>query len=118
MIQMQKWHDCHRHIITNEREHGSVQLDIPKPEYRTLDFEGRAYGFINSLWVDEAYRRHGVGDRLLRFIEMEAKTSGIHVVCLEWNNRDTPEWVLHWYERRGYKEKEFGKHGSLLVKYL
>ena len=118
MIQHQQWHDAQRVIVVDERNRGTVQMCIPAPNYEESRIEGKADALIYALWVDEPYRGQGGATYILETIENEARRMGLKSVCLEWDNRDTPEWVLRWYERLGYVEKEFGRHISLLVKQL
>jgi len=119
MIQLQRWQDFDRIVITNEQYHGSVQVNMPNtPEARKEITDGYADAMIYALWVDEIYRGQKVGLHLLEAAEEQARKHGAKTVALEWDRRDTPEWVLDWYERLGYDEKEFGRYSSLLVKVL
>lgn len=118
MIQIQQWYDAKRILVVDERHHGSVQVCIPAPDYEDSKLSGKADALIYALWVDEPYRRQGSARLMLEAAEHEAKKLGCKSVCLEWDNREAKEWTLHWYERVGYKEIEFGRHKSLLVKHL
>lgn len=77
-----------------------------------------ADALIYALWVDESHRGHEVGAHLLEAAEAQAKKHCAKSVALEWDNSDTPKWVLHWYEKLGYEERAFGRHNSLFVKQL
>lgn len=116
MIQEQTWQDFGRILITDEEHHGSVQVEIPYEQGKIAN--GKADAYIYALWVDKEYRRHEAGKRLLETAEEQARQNGARSVALGWDGRDTPRWVLHWYERQGYEEKEFGRNRSLLVKKL
>ena len=118
MIQLQTWGDFDRILITNEQHHGSVQVDIPTVDKDKWMERYQADALIYALWVDEPHRGHEVGLHLLEAAEEQARKHGAKTVALEWDRRDTPEWVLDWYERLGYEEKAFGRYSSLLVKAL
>jgi ribosomal protein S18 acetylase RimI-like enzyme len=53
---------------------------------------------LNSLWVDERYRRRGLGGRLLAVAEDEAVARGCHQVVLFTYQFQAPGF----YEQRGY----------------
>ena len=54
---------------------------------------------LNSLWVDQRYRRRGVGGRLLAVAEAEARARGCHQVVLFTYRFQAPGF----YERCGYR---------------
>lgn len=114
----QQWYQEHRILIVNGLRYGSVQVSIPDKNADDNRIDGKADALIYALWVDEPYRKQGVARELLEKAEREAKQMGCKTVCLEWDRRESDEWVLRWYERLGYNEKEFGRHSSLLVKEL
>lgn len=115
MIQHQHWSEDTRILITDEQNHGSVQVCIPKKTAENpADYPADA--LIHNLWVDKLHRKHGVAKLLLETAEKEAKDHGAKSVALAWEKADSPYWVLRWYERLGYEEKEFSSHSSLLVK--
>lgn len=117
MIQHQHWEDSIRILVTDEQHHGSIQAFIPhRTEDRPLD--GEADALIYSLWVDEAHRGHEVAKHLMETVEKELKYCGVESVAISWNGRDSPPWVLHWYERLGYEEKTLGHQCSTLLKRL
>lgn len=117
MIQHQHWEDSIRILVTDEQHHGSIQAFIP---YRTEDkpLGGEADALIYSLWVDEVHRGREVAKLLMETVERELKRYGIATVAISWDGRDSPLWVLHWYERLGYEEKAFGYQCSTLLKRL
>ena len=53
---------------------------------------------LDFLWVDESYRRQGLGSRLLREVEQVLQESGCTIVQL-----DTFDWQARgFYEKNGY----------------
>jgi ribosomal protein S18 acetylase RimI-like enzyme len=54
--------------------------------------------YIRTLWVDEAWRGHGIGSNLLTAIEREAVARGIHQAHLE----TTDFQAIGFYRRHGY----------------
>lgn len=117
MVQRQYWKDSIRRLITDERNHGSVQVFISnRTEDKPLD--GDADALIYSLWVDEAYRGRGVAKHLIEKAETELKSYGIFTVAISWDGRDSPPRVLQWYERLGYNVRVSGYQCSTFFKLL
>lgn len=117
MIQHQHWEDSIRILVTDEQHHGSIQAFIPNhSEDKPLD--GAADALIYSLWVDEVHRGREVAKNLMEAVEKELKYCGVETVAISWDGRDSPPWVLHWYERLGYEEKASGHKCSTLLKRL
>lgn len=54
---------------------------------------------IDILWVDEAYRKTGIGSRLLQAAEDEAKRRGVHSVHVDTMSWQAPEF----YRKHGYR---------------
>ena len=52
---------------------------------------------IDALWVDESYRMQGIGTRLLREFEREAKENGAGVVFIE-----AYDWNVGFFRKNGY----------------
>ena len=52
---------------------------------------------IDALWVDESYRMQGIGTRLLREFEREAKENGAGVVFIE-----AYDWNEGFFKKNGY----------------
>lgn len=117
MIQHQHWEDSIRILVTNEQHHGSIQAFIP---HRTEDkpLDGEADALIYSLWVGERHRGRGVAKLLMETAERELKSCGVETVAISWDGRDSPLWVLHWYERLGYEGKAFDYRCCTLLKRL
>ena len=53
---------------------------------------------IDALWVDEPYQRQGIGTRLLREFEREAKENGASVVFIE-----AYDWNVDFFRKNGYE---------------
>ena len=75
--------------------------------------------FLNTLWVDERYRHHGIGSVILREVERIAREKGCRVVTL-----GTASYMARpFYEKHGYTvfttlKKANGHISYSLVKYL
>ena len=54
---------------------------------------------IDILWVDEKYRKHGLGSKLLEAAESEAKKRNCHSVHVDTMSWQAPEF----YKKLGYK---------------
>lgn len=74
MIQKQTWKDEIRSLITDEENHGSVQISIP---LYISDIFGKADALIYALFVDSTHRRCGAAKRLLQLAEQQAKLNGV-----------------------------------------
>ena len=53
---------------------------------------------IDALWVDDSYRRRGIGTRLLREFEREAKENGASIVYIE-----AYDWNAGFFRKNGYE---------------
>lgn len=113
MIQKQTWKDEIRILITDEVNHGSVQISIPL--YHSDIFD-KADALIYSLYVNTAYRKQGVATKLLQLAEQQAKLNGVQVIALEFDKEESKNFVLDWYLREGYKP--FYEESNLLIKKL
>ncbi len=75
--------------------------------------------FLNTLWVDERWRRQGIGSMILREVERIAREKGCRVVTL-----GTASFMARpFYEKQGYQvfttlKKPNGYISYSLVKYL
>lgn len=72
--------------------------------------------------LDEEIADHALFDKhetkcVVNSVE-QARKQGLKTVCLEWERKDSPKWVLDWYLRQGYDEKEFGRDCEFLVKQI
>lgn len=101
MIQKQHWKDEIRILITDEQNHGSIQISIP---YYDSNILGKADALIYALFVDKEYRKNHVAKRLLKLAEQQAKLiNGINIIGIEVDKEDSESFVLDWYLREGYK---------------
>lgn len=117
MIQYQHWADSTQILITDEQHHGSVQAFIPVYT-KDKPVDGQADALIYALWVDEDYRGREVGKVLLEAAERELINFGVESVAISFDGRDSPQWVLQWYQRLGYEEVAVGHQCSTLIKHL
>ena len=75
--------------------------------------------FLDTLWVDERYRHHGIGSMIIREVEQIAREKGCRVVTL-----GTASYMARpFYEKHGYTVFTTLKHANgyisySLVKYL
>lgn len=113
MIQKQTWKDEIRILITDEKNHGSVQIFIP---LYVSDIFGKADALIYALFVDDTHRRRGVAKHLLQLAEQQAKLNGIKTIGLHFIKEESESFVLDWYLNSGYKP--FSKESTLLIKEL
>ena len=88
---------------------GVVELAV----YKHGEHEGEA--LVWNLYVDEEHRRKGLAKMLMNKAHMTAKHLGAKVTVLEWSLKESPYWVIEWYTRLGYDEKEIG-NGCVLMK--
>lgn len=114
MIQIQDWRNDKKIIAVDEVNHGTVQVEIPKPgEYKDKYYQ-HADCAIYNLWVDEGYRKQGTARLLMETAEREAKKLGCKSVQLEWD-KESESFVLQWYKRLGYVVTACGIVGPLLL---
>lgn len=112
MIQKQYWKDEIRILITDEQNHGSIQISIP---YYDSNILGKADALIYALFVDEGYRKNNVAKRLLKLAEQQAKLNGINIIGIEFNKKESESFVLDWYLREGYKSFIINDNENILL---
>lgn len=71
-----------------------------------------------NLYVDEGHRRKGLARQLMDEAHKTAKHLGAKVTALEWSLKESPYWVIEWYTRLGYDEKEIGNGCALMKRSL
>lgn len=113
MIHYQDWTDEIRILIADEHCYGSVQVSIPFYDSKIL---GKADALIYALYVDPAHRKQGVAKQLLQLAEQQAKLSGVKIIGIEFDKKESESFVLNWYLKNGYKP--FSKKSKLLIKEL
>lgn len=67
-------------------------------------FSGKTIIFLNVFYVEEAYRKHGVGKMLFRYLSqlaVERQAERIELLCLRWN-----EPGMSFYAKVGMDEME------------
>ena len=87
---------------------GVVELAV----YKHGEHEGEA--LVWNLYVDEDHRRKGLARKLMDEAHKTAKHLGVKVTALEWSLKESPYWLIEWYSRLGYDEKEFGNGYALM----
>ena len=60
---------------------------------------GRGWMHIDILWVDENFRKKGIGSQLLKAAEEEARKRGCHSVHVDTMSWQAPDF----YKKHGYK---------------
>lgn len=117
MIQKQYLKDEIRILITDEQNHGSIQISIP---YYDSDILDKADALIYALFVDEGYRRNNVGKQLLKLAEQQTKLNDVNIIGIEFDKEESESFVLDWYLREGYKPFYFinDNENNLLIKRL
>lgn len=101
------WHWVDYNNDTPEQV-GVVELAV----YKHGEHEGEA--LVWNLYVDEGHRRKGLAHKLMDEAHKTAKHLGVKVTALEWSLKESPYWVIEWYTRLGYDEKEFGPGNALM----
>ena len=114
MIQIQDWKCDKKIVVVDEVNHGTVQVEVPKPGPYKDEYYQHADCAIYNLFVDEKYRKQGVARLLMETAEKEAKKLGCKSVQLEYDN-ESESFVLLWYQRIGYAVAAFGIGGHVLL---
>ena len=114
MIQIQDWKCDKKIIVVDEINHGTVQVEVPKPGPCKDKYYQHADCAIYNLWVDEKYRKQSVARLLMETAEREAKKLGCKSVQLEYD-KESGSFVLQWYKRLGYVVTACGICGPLLL---
>ena len=114
MIQIQDWKYDKKIVVVDEVNHGTVQVEVPKPgEYEDKYYQ-HADCAIYNLYVDEKYRKQGVARLLMETAEKEAKKLGCKSAQLEYD-KESESFVLQWYQRLGYVVTACGIGDPLLL---
>lgn len=94
--------DCRRHI--GYRLEGKIQLGVQIDGRLVAGALGYASWlhilYVETVWVDEPYRRRGMGAALMAGLEARAKAAGFNLIRL-----DTFDWQgREFYKACGYEE--------------
>lgn len=112
-----RWTDCDNVVISLFFERGGdTQIGIVEIKIFHGKNEGKAY--IWNLHVSENHRGKGYGRALLSDALNIAMCADCKEVALEWDKRDTPQWVYDWYARNGFEVTEFGKGYAMMKKII
>jgi ribosomal protein S18 acetylase RimI-like enzyme len=94
-------------IVCDEKYVGYVVLTV------SFSFEYGGYdAFIDELYIAEEYRRRGIGQRAMEFVEVAAAELGVNAIHLEVTHGNDPAIGL--YRRVGYA----GNQRHLMTKWL
>ena len=86
-------------IVCDDAYVGYVVLTV------SFSFEYRGYdAFIDELYIAEEYRRQGLGQLAMEFVEVAAAELGVNAIHLEVTNGNDPAIGL--YRRVGYESNE------------
>ena len=114
-----EWKDKDNVIISlwNDEHDVSEQVGVVElAVYKHGEHEGEA--LVWNLYVDEDHRRNGLARKLMDEAHKTAKHLGAKVTVLEWSLEESPHWVIEWYFRLGYDDKEFGTGYALMKRPL
>ena len=110
-----EWKDKDNVIISVRKNDGDTSEQVGVVElavYKHGEHEGET--LVWNLYVNEEHRRKGLARNLMNEAHKTAKHLGAKVTALEWSLKESPYWVIEWYSRLGYDEKEFGPGNALM----
>lgn len=113
-----RWGKLERVIVTSNWAMQIAIVDKPDKRDRRNRLHKIADGLIWNLWIDDYLRGEDYGNKLLEEAEQAAREMGCKTIALEWSRFESPEWVLQWYLRHGYKEYGFNDYSTMLTKKL
>lgn len=114
----QQWYKERCVLIIDTETLSTVQVSVRDANDTDNRIDERTEAFIHSLWVDESFRKQGVGRKLLDIAEREVRHMGCKFACSGWDHREAPEWVLRWFNRMGYSGQRMSDNFWLLTKKL
>lgn len=110
-----EWADCDNIVISLYEKCDLYQIGIVEVRvFKTGDHKGEA--LVWNLYVHDTHRGKGYGRVLLSDAYDAAMLADCKKIVLEWDLRDSPQWVFDWYVREGFEEKEFGRGYALMEK--
>ncbi len=89
---------CQTFIIAQE-----IELDFYPPYNTSVTQEKYNYLYMDCLFVKEFARGLGIGEKLVRQIEMEGKKLNCHLI--QWQTPDFNTPAIRFYERLGATSK-------------
>jgi len=105
----QYWAYRDRAILMTSNGHGALIIDF----ITELDD-----ALLWSLSVDPEFRDLGLGTALLEEAEYLCRGRAVKRIVLDWDERNSEKWVLHWYKRLGFTELQSNPYGVTLTKCL
>jgi len=102
----------HQNELDDTEQVGVVELAVYKHG------EHQYEALVWNLYVDEEHRHKGLARRLMEEAHKTANHLGAKVTALEWSLEESPHWVIEWYFRLGYDDKEFGTGYALMKRTL
>lgn len=109
-----EWTDCDNVVIMLYEKDKPYPVGIVEVKVFKNHHKGKAY--IWNLFVAPMFREKGYGKALMTEAYDVAVDGGCDHAELEWDLRDSPGWVLAWYIKMGFDEKEIGQGYELLRK--
>ena len=112
-----EWTDT-KNVVVSLYEASNPQVQIGIIEVRL--FRGKSKykdeAYLWNLFVDKNHRHKGYGHALLSDALDLAMLNNCKIAMLEWDKCDSKQWVLDWYVRHGFEEKEFSEGYTRLEK--
>ena len=93
-------------IVPEEHEYISLSKKLVDPDGKMIaaviaGVDGENLADVDGIWVDETYRRQGLGTYLLGVIEREAKENGAYVML-----SSACDWAVDFFFKNGFTARE------------